>query len=129
MTPHPCLKPGNVAVITGAGFGGIGYATALVLATRSGPSLTPCSPPVLIPNCLNRFQMKVLLADIIELEASRAGLIAAGVPESSILTRKTDVADAADVFELADLAFSVRVFPLLRITRTSPLPSSCGVLH
>ncbi|KAL8279157.1 hypothetical protein RQP46_008413 [Phenoliferia psychrophenolica] len=86
MTPHPSLKPGNVAVITGAGLGGIGYETAVLLTTR--------------------YSMRVLLADILDLSATRDGLLAAGVADSNIMTRVTDVADAKDVFALADEAFA-----------------------
>ncbi|BGP16896.1 hypothetical protein JCM10213_007341 [Rhodosporidiobolus nylandii] len=86
--PHAALKPDNVAVVTGAAAGGIGYAVALLL--------------------LQRFSMHVLLADISAegLDASRKALIAAGVSEEQFTTRVTDVSDYADVDGLAQDAFA-----------------------
>ncbi|KAK4705964.1 hypothetical protein P7C70_g239, partial [Phenoliferia sp. Uapishka_3] len=84
---HPSLIPGNVAVITGAGVGGIGYATAVLLATR--------------------YQLRVVLADISAsaLTAAHDGLIAAGVAESDIVARETDVSSFEDMKALADVAY------------------------
>ncbi|POY71911.1 hypothetical protein BMF94_5068 [Rhodotorula taiwanensis] len=83
-------KAGDTAVITGAGYGGIGYDTALLLATR--------------------FQIYVLLADrdSAALEKASEGLIAAGVAEGDFATRVTDVSDANDMLELANAVFQSR---------------------
>ena len=88
MPPHPCLVAGNTAVITGASLGGIGYSVALLL--------------------LQRYQMKVLLADLDKEALARTSdaLIAAGVAEESFITHVTDVSKWEEVKELADVAFA-----------------------
>lgn len=87
MPPHPSLKPGNVAVVTGAGSGGIGASVARLLTTR--------------------YNLRIVLADShpATLTAAHDNLIKAGVPEENILTRVTDVSDSSEVFALADVAF------------------------
>lgn len=85
--PHPALARDNVAVITGAAYGGIGSATALLLATR--------------------FHLQLILADIsVEgLQRSSDELVKAGVPEEQFTTRVTDVSDPKDVQDLADYVY------------------------
>jgi NADP-dependent 3-hydroxy acid dehydrogenase YdfG len=85
---HPSLRAGNVAVITGAGFGGIGYSTAHLLLTT--------------------YKLQVLLVDISSssLAQASAALIAAGAPSESVHTRVVDVSQSAQMFELADFVFS-----------------------
>ena len=75
----------KVAVVTGAG-NGIGLAIAARLA-REG--------------------MRVALADIEDgaLDSAAASLVAAGIDESNVLTRQTDVTSEADVDALADHVF------------------------
>ncbi|GJN91140.1 hypothetical protein Rhopal_004158-T1 [Rhodotorula paludigena] len=83
---HAVLKPGNVAVITGAGFGGIGFAVASTLASR--------------------FSMHVVLADISRdaLDEAEKQLVAQGVPEDRFETTVLDVSvpSSKGFFELAD---------------------------
>ncbi|GAA6043624.1 hypothetical protein JCM8097_008295 [Rhodosporidiobolus ruineniae] len=86
--PHAALAKGNIAVITGASVGGIGYAVAELL--------------------LQRFGMHVFLADVSldGLEQTRKALIAAGIPEEQFTTRETNVADSKDVQALADAVYA-----------------------
>ncbi|GAA5826489.1 hypothetical protein JCM11251_002393 [Rhodosporidiobolus azoricus] len=88
--PHPALARGNVAVVTGATLGGIGWETSLIL--------------------LQRFGLYVVLADISKagLQATAEELIALGIPETQFETRVVDVADAKDVSDLADTVFSTK---------------------
>lgn len=83
---HAALKSGNVAVITGAGFGGIGFAVASTLASR--------------------FSMQVVLADISRdaLDEAEKHLVAQGVPEDRFETTVLDVGEPSSKgwFELAD---------------------------
>ncbi|GAA5872922.1 hypothetical protein JCM8547_003265 [Rhodosporidiobolus lusitaniae] len=86
--PHPAIsKPGNVAVVTGASLGGIGFETSLLL--------------------LQRYSLYVVLGDISKegLEETAKALVKAGVPEEQFSTRVTDVSDMKDVQELADSVF------------------------
>lgn len=87
MSTHPALKPGNVAVITGAGAGGIGHAVASLVATRFGLH------PVLLD--INR--------DALDLAAKQ--LIAQGLAEDKFDTRVVDVANPEDVRDAADWVF------------------------
>ncbi|GAA5896397.1 hypothetical protein JCM6882_001003 [Rhodosporidiobolus microsporus] len=88
--PHAALSRGNVAVVTGAALGGIGYETSLLL--------------------LQRFGLFVVLADISKeaLEATNEALISAGVSETQFETRVTDVADPKDVEDLANSVFQAK---------------------
>ncbi|SGY14079.1 BQ5605_C010g06052 [Microbotryum silenes-dioicae] len=72
---HAALKKGNSAVITGAAYGGIGYAIAAL--------------------CLPRYGMRVLLADVSTSALDRAyqGLIKAGIPEDRLIIHSCDVSD------------------------------------
>ncbi|GAA5837445.1 hypothetical protein JCM5353_007113 [Sporobolomyces roseus] len=78
------LKPGAVAVITGAAFGGIGFEIALI--------------------ALKRHQMKVVLVDQSQaaLENTEKALIGAGVAEEQFSSKVIDVSSVQEVQKLAD---------------------------
>jgi NAD(P)-dependent dehydrogenase (short-subunit alcohol dehydrogenase family) len=83
-------KAGDTAVITGAGYGGIGYAVAELLASR--------------------FKVHVVLVDRDPdaLEQASKALVIAGIPESDFETRLTDVSDPDEVLQLANAVYEVR---------------------
>lgn len=83
-------KAGDTAVITGAGYGGIGYAVAELLSSR--------------------FKVHVVLVDRDSdaLEQATEALIIAGVPESDFETRLTDVSDPDEVLQLANAVYESR---------------------
>lgn len=87
----PCIafppRAGDIAVITGAGYGGIGYAVAFLLASR--------------------FKVHVVLIDRDSdaLEQATKALITAGVPESDFETRLCDVTDPVEVLQLATTVY------------------------
>lgn len=87
--PGTVYKPraGDIAVITGAGYGGIGYAVAFLLASR--------------------FKVHVVLIDRDSdaLEQATKALITAGVPESDFETRLCDVTDPVEVLQLATTVY------------------------
>ncbi|SCZ89564.1 BZ3500_MvSof-1268-A1-R1_Chr9g10455 [Microbotryum saponariae] len=85
---HAALKKGNSAVITGAAYGGIGYSIATL--------------------CLQRYGMRVLLADVSTsaLERASQGLIKAGIPEESFIIHPCDVSDFGEVLKLAEVAYA-----------------------
>ncbi|GAA5992377.1 hypothetical protein JCM10908_000453 [Rhodotorula pacifica] len=90
--PSSIYKPkaGDTAVITGAGYGGIGYDVALLLASR--------------------YKLHVVLADNNSdaLEQASKALITAGVSENDFQTRVTDVTDPEDMLQLAQSVFESR---------------------
>ncbi|BGP40782.1 hypothetical protein JCM10449v2_004747 [Rhodotorula kratochvilovae] len=88
MPAHPALQPGNIAVITGAGAGGIGFAVASLLASR--------------------FYMFPILLDIdrAALDEASMQLVASGVPEDKFETRVVDVTDPQDLLDAADAIFA-----------------------
>ncbi|GAA6048399.1 hypothetical protein JCM3770_003739 [Rhodotorula araucariae] len=88
MAPHAALKPGNVAVITGAGAGGIGFAVAALVATR--------------------YDMFPVLLDISRpaLDDAARQLVAQGVPDDKFETLVVDVADPQDLLDAADAIFA-----------------------
>lgn len=90
--PSTVYKPkaGDTAVITGAGYGGIGYDVALLLASR--------------------FKVHVVLADINPdaLEQARKALVTAGIAENDFETRVTDVSDPDDMLQLAQSVYESR---------------------
>lgn len=83
-------KAGDTAVITGAGYGGIGYAVAQLLASR--------------------FKVHVVLVDRDSdaLEQATKALITAGIPESDFETRLADVSDPDEVLQLANAVYESR---------------------
>ncbi|GAA5881075.1 hypothetical protein JCM3774_003004 [Rhodotorula dairenensis] len=83
-------KAGDTAVITGAGYGGIGYDVALLLASR--------------------FKVHVVLADNDSdaLEQARIALVTAGVAERDFQARLTDVSDPDDMLQLAQSVYESR---------------------
>lgn len=89
--PHTAWTPrkGSVGVVTGAGWGGIGFEVALHLVQNG---------------------VHVTLADIAHdaLEQARAHLVEHGVPEDAFETRVADVSSADDMRELADSVFAAR---------------------
>lgn len=82
-------KAGDTAVITGAGYGGIGYAVAELLASR--------------------FKVHVVLVDRDPdaLEQASKALVIAGIPESDFETRLTDVSDPDEVLQLANAVYEL----------------------
>lgn len=89
MAPHAALQPGNVAVITGAGAGGIGLAVAL--------------------HCLARLDLNhtVLLDNnqrALDLAADQ--LVAEGIPPTRFTTRLVDVSDPQQLADAADAVFA-----------------------
>lgn len=78
------LKPGAVAVVTGAAFGGIGFEIALI--------------------ALKRHQMKVVLVDQSQaaLENTEKALVGAGVAEEQFSSKVIDVSSVQEVQKLAD---------------------------
>jgi len=84
---HPAIKAGNVAVITGSAYGGIGFAVAKKLSAENG--------------------MKVVLADVNEplLQKAQDKLQEAGVDKKNILLSTTDVTKIEQVQSLADKVF------------------------
>lgn len=84
---HSAIRPDHVAVITGAAYGGIGFAMAQKLLTE---------------------QLKVVLADndAPNLERASKSLLDSGVPSGQFLTVETDVTSLDSCKQLADIAFS-----------------------
>lgn len=78
------LKPGAVAVVTGAALGGIGFEIALI--------------------ALKRHQMKVVLVDQSQaaLENTEKALVGAGVAEEQFSSKVIDVSSVQEVQKLAD---------------------------
>ena len=87
ITTHPALKPGNVAVITGAGAGGIGFAVALHLARD--------------------LDLHTVLLDNNQhaLDLAAQHLADEGVPEARFTTRRVDVSDPQQLLDAADAVF------------------------
>jgi NAD(P)-dependent dehydrogenase (short-subunit alcohol dehydrogenase family) len=88
MSTHPALVPGNLAVITGAGYGGIGYSIAALLASKP-------------------YDMSVLIADNSEasLIQSQNKLIALGIAKDKIKIKQTDVTKYSEMEELVKAAY------------------------
>lgn len=88
MPSHAALIPGNVAVITGAGYGGIGYSIAAILATKP-------------------YQMSILLADNSQssLVQSRTNLISLGVPAENIKIKQVDVGKYSEMEDLVKVSY------------------------
>lgn len=84
---HPALKASGVALITGAGAGGIGFATAKLLASRFG--------------------MKVILTDISvpALVQAKEQLLALGVKADHVQTYECDVTSSTAVESLAQTVY------------------------
>lgn len=91
MAPKTVYQPkaGDTAVITGAGFGGIGFDTGLLLAKR---------------------KVHITLADNDSAALGRAheAFIAAGIAESDFATHVTDVSRPDQVLKLAESVFQSR---------------------
>ncbi|GAA5844453.1 hypothetical protein JCM9279_006311 [Rhodotorula babjevae] len=87
MTAHPALQPGNVAVITGAGAGGIGFQVALHLA---------------------RLDLHTVLLDNNQhaLDLAAQQLVDEGISETRFTTRLVDVSDPQQLVDAADAVFS-----------------------
>jgi len=89
MSPStpPYLKPDAVAVITGAGVGGIGYEIALI--------------------AIQRHRMKVVLVDQSQaaLDNTSKALISAGVAKEQFSSKVIDVSKIPEVQKLADEVF------------------------
>ncbi|KAK4051408.1 hypothetical protein OIV83_002892 [Microbotryomycetes sp. JL201] len=81
------LKRDNVAVVTGAAVGGIGYSIARVL--------------------LERYGLRVVLSDVSVdlLDQTARELVKAGIAEERFMTHTTDVTNFSEVQQLADVAF------------------------
>ncbi|KAK4057269.1 hypothetical protein OIO90_001766 [Microbotryomycetes sp. JL221] len=81
------LKRDNIAVVTGAAVGGIGFAISRLL--------------------LDRFGLKVVLADLSSelLNDATTELVKQGIAEDRFMTHVTDVTKYQDVAQLADVAF------------------------
>jgi len=81
---HPAIKAGNVALITGSSYGGIGFAFAKKLAVNHS--------------------MRVALADLDEpnLKKAEKVLLDSGVKQGDIFIRKTDVSQLSQMQSLAD---------------------------
>lgn len=79
---HPALIKSNIALITGAGLGGIGFSVAQIL--------------------LQRYALKVILVDNSShsLSASSKALLAAGVSQDQFETKVVDVSHAEEMFSL-----------------------------
>ncbi|GAA5923954.1 hypothetical protein JCM3775_005557 [Rhodotorula graminis] len=86
--PHPALARGNVAVITGAGAGGIGFHVAL--------------------HCLARLDLHTVLLDNNQhaLDLAHDLLVAEHIPETRFTTRLVDVSDPNQLVDAADAVFA-----------------------
>jgi NAD(P)-dependent dehydrogenase (short-subunit alcohol dehydrogenase family) len=84
IMPHPAIRASGVAVVTGAAYGGIGYAFVHRLATQ--------------------YKMRVVLADISKehLATAEKKLQEAGVSKDDLLCVTVDVSKADEMQSLAD---------------------------